>query len=70
VIEQGFLSKLSEEVPCQNFSIAKHISWAETRHATSKEDRDYSLLGVFDVYMSLISGEGGEKAIKTALRGD
>jgi hypothetical protein len=38
--------------------------WAETRETTCKEDKAYSLLGIFDVYMPLIYGEGREKALK------
>jgi len=38
--------------------------WAEKRETTRKEDKAYSLLGIFDVYMPLIYGEGGEKALR------
>jgi hypothetical protein len=34
------------------------MSWAETRQTTREEDMAYSLLGMFDVYMPLIYGEG------------
>lgn len=34
------------------------MSWAETRKTTYEEDIVYSLLGIFDAYMSLIYGEG------------
>jgi hypothetical protein len=34
------------------------MSWAETRKTTYEEDIVYSLLGIFDIYMSLIYGEG------------
>ncbi|KAH6665614.1 kinesin light chain [Halenospora varia] len=37
---------------------------AESRETTCKEDRAYSLLGIFDVNMPLIYGEGKEKALK------
>ena len=37
--------------------------WAETRQTTRKEDIAYSLLGIFDVYMPLIYGEGRENAV-------
>jgi hypothetical protein len=38
--------------------------WAEQRQTTRKEDQAYSLLGIFDVNMPLIYGEGREKAMK------
>jgi hypothetical protein len=39
------------------------MSWAETRQTTREEDMAYSLLGIFDVYMPLIYGEGRENAV-------
>ena len=38
--------------------------WAENRETTRKEDKAYSLLGIFDVHMPLIYGEGRENAFK------
>ena len=40
------------------------MKWAESRETTRKEDIAYSLLGIFDVNMPLIYGEGREKALK------
>ena len=45
------------------FSITERMSWAETRQTTREEDMAYSLLGIFDVYMPLIYGEGRENAV-------
>jgi hypothetical protein len=45
-----------------NFSVTERISWSENRETTRKEDIAYSLLGIFDVNMPLIYGEGREKA--------
>ncbi|KAJ2901017.1 hypothetical protein MKZ38_002143 [Zalerion maritima] len=39
-------------------SIAQRMSWAAQRRTTRVEDRAYSLLGIFDVNMPLIYGEG------------
>lgn len=44
------------------FSISERMSWAERRHTTIEEDEIYSLLGIFNVSMSLIYGEGRDKA--------
>ncbi|KAI0644847.1 heterokaryon incompatibility protein-domain-containing protein [Trametes meyenii] len=45
-------------------SIAKRMSWAAGRETTRDEDRAYSLMGLFDVHMPIIYGEGGEKAFR------
>ncbi|KJK63786.1 Uncharacterized alpha/beta hydrolase domain DUF2235 [Aspergillus parasiticus SU-1] len=45
----------------QDFSIAKRMSWASRRHTTRIEDVAYCLMGIFDVNMPLLYGEG-EKA--------
>jgi hypothetical protein len=42
-------------------SIARRMSWAASRRTTRIEDRAYSLMGIFDVNMPLLYGEG-EKA--------
>ncbi|RDW56928.1 HET-domain-containing protein [Coleophoma crateriformis] len=59
-----------------DFSIQERMSWIENRSTTKKEDKAYSLLGIFDVSMAPIYGEGEEKAfqrlrekIKQALKG-
>jgi hypothetical protein len=44
--------------PLSNFSIADRMSWAAKRMTTRDEDKAYFLLGIFDVYMPLIYGEG------------
>src|SRR6202012_3687694 len=47
-----------------DFGIPERMSWVENRETTRKEDEAYSLLGIFDVYMPLIYGEGRENAFK------
>jgi hypothetical protein len=39
-------------------SVAARMSWAANRQTTRTEDVAYSLLGIFDVNMPLIYGEG------------
>jgi hypothetical protein len=39
------------------------MSWAEQRKTTCKEDKAYSLLGIFNISMPIIYGEGREKAL-------
>lgn len=43
-------------------SVAQRMSWAAHRDTKREEDLAYCLLGVFDVSMSMIYGEGGDKA--------
>jgi hypothetical protein len=49
------------------FSVTERFKWAEKRQTTREEDWAYSLLGIFNVYMPLIYGEGGDNA-STRLR--
>ncbi|KAI8943117.1 hypothetical protein NX059_001148 [Plenodomus lindquistii] len=42
-------------------SVAERMSWAAHRESTRLEDTAYSLLGIFDIHMPLLYGEG-EKA--------
>jgi len=46
------------------FSVDERFSWIERRQTRREEDKAYSLLGIFDIYMSLIYGEGEENAFK------
>jgi hypothetical protein len=47
----------------QSFSVAERMSWTATRQTTRIEDISYSLLGIFNVNMPLLYGEGA-KAFK------
>ncbi|KIX97824.1 uncharacterized protein Z520_06602 [Fonsecaea multimorphosa CBS 102226] len=40
------------------FSVAQRMAWASSRITTRKEDIAYSLLGIFDVNMPMLYGEG------------
>lgn len=46
------------------FSIEERMSWANHRQATRDEDHAYALLGIFDVYMPPIYGEGRRHALR------
>ncbi|KAJ3498013.1 hypothetical protein NLG97_g1446 [Lecanicillium saksenae] len=45
-------------------SIAERMSWASARQTTRPEDTAYSLLGIFNVYMPLLYGEGKQSFIR------
>ncbi|KAM5545091.1 hypothetical protein V8D89_001202 [Ganoderma adspersum] len=44
--------------PLDTFSVAQRLSWAAYRETTRVEDRAYSLLGLFDINMPTLYGEG------------
>ena len=50
------------DVAMESISVARRMSWAANRNTTRAEDMAYCLLGIFDVNMPLLYGEGGEKA--------
>lgn len=47
-----------------DFSVKERMGWASNRQTTREEDKVYSLLGIFDIHMPLIYGEGYKKAFK------
>ena len=46
------------------FSVEERMSWTADRETTIEEDKAYCLLGIFDVYLPLIYGEGAEHAFR------
>ena len=60
----GIPSKALRRGSLAEFSVAERLSWAETRQTTHEEDMAYSLLGIFDIHMPLIYGEGKDGAFK------
>ncbi|KAM3561804.1 hypothetical protein ARSEF4850_003037, partial [Beauveria asiatica] len=46
------------------FTVPERMAWIDDRETTRKEDKAYSLLGIFDVQMPLLYGEGRERAFK------
>ncbi|KAI1111210.1 HET-domain-containing protein [Nemania sp. NC0429] len=49
---------LSKEKKLSEYSIAQRMSWAAERRTTRDEDIAYSLLGMFNINMPLLYGEG------------
>jgi hypothetical protein len=49
--------------PLSQFSVKDRMSWAEKRQTKREEDEAYCLLGIFDIHMPLIYGEGRIKAL-------
>ena len=48
--------------PLSQFGVDERLSWTEKRETKREEDAAYCLLGLFDIHMPLIYGEGREKA--------
>jgi hypothetical protein len=58
----GIPSKALQESPLSHFTVSARMSWAENRETKRKEDKAYSLMGIFGIYMPLLYGEGRENA--------
>ncbi|KAI0508751.1 HET-domain-containing protein [Xylaria bambusicola] len=43
---------------CSNSSVAQRMSWAAGRQTSRREDEAYCLMGIFDVNMPMLYGEG------------
>ncbi len=54
---------LTNQLSLGKMSVARRISWAAERETTRVEDRAYSLLGIFDLNMPTLYGEG-ERAFR------
>jgi hypothetical protein len=50
--------------PLSHFNIDQRMKWSEGRKTTRQEDLAYSLLGIFDIQMTLYYGEGRERAFE------
>ncbi|KAK7179092.1 hypothetical protein DPSP01_014134 [Paraphaeosphaeria sporulosa] len=59
----GIAVKALRRGPLSQFSKDERLSWAAKRRTTREEDRAYCLLGIFDIYMPLIYGEGRKNAL-------
>ena len=50
--------------PLSNFSFDERVLWARNRGTKREEDLAYSLLGIFDISIPVIYGEGKENAFR------
>ena len=60
----GIPMKALRGQPLGSFSAPARFAWAENRETTEEEDAAYCLLGIFDVFMPLMYGEGEGNALK------
>ena len=59
----GITPQALQGSPMSYFSVDTRMSWAAKRETKREEDASYSLLGIFDIHMPLIYGEGWRKAL-------
>jgi hypothetical protein len=57
------LEALQGQSPSE-FSVEERFLWVEKRQTTKEEDKAYCLLGIFNVFLPLIYGEGQLNAIR------
>jgi hypothetical protein len=60
----GISLQVLQGSPVKEISAEQRFDWAKDRRTKREEDEAYSLLGIFDVQMPLIYGEGRSKAMK------
>lgn len=53
---------LSGDISTQEVSVANRMRWASKRKTTRQEDMAYCLMGLFNVNMPLLYGEGGARS--------
>ncbi|OCK72917.1 HET-domain-containing protein [Lepidopterella palustris CBS 459.81] len=58
----GIPVKVLQGSPLSQFTVEERMSWAAKRRTKRNEDEAYCLLGIFDIFMPLLYGEGREKA--------
>ena len=59
----GIAAQALQGGPLSQFTINERMTWAAKRETKREEDMAYSLLGIFDIHMPLIYGEGRKKAL-------
>ncbi|KAF1972363.1 HET-domain-containing protein, partial [Bimuria novae-zelandiae CBS 107.79] len=60
----GIPVKVLQGESLSDCSVTERFSWAAKRQTTRAEDESYCLLGIFDIQMPLLYGEGRQKAMK------
>ena len=63
-IDEGILSSINPGSLLPEIPIARRMSWAANRQTSRVEDKAYSLLGLFDVNIPMLYGEGERAFIR------
>jgi hypothetical protein len=59
----GIAVSALQGAPLSQFGVDERLQWGKNRQTMRKEDKAYSLLGIFDVHIPLIYGEGEDNAL-------
>ncbi|KAF2726442.1 HET-domain-containing protein, partial [Polyplosphaeria fusca] len=60
----GISSQALQGTSLHRFSVETRLSWADRRQTKREEDRAYAFLGIFEVHLPLLYGEGEENAFR------
>lgn len=60
----GIPIKALQGQPLSDYNVSERLAWAKNRKTTRKEYEAYCLLGIFDIYLSLIYGEGSNAFVR------
>jgi hypothetical protein len=60
----GISERALQGHPLERFPISTRMAWAANRQTTEEEDGAYCLLGIFNIFMPLIYGEGKDSALR------
>jgi ankyrin repeat protein len=60
----GIAAPVLQGLPLSQFSVEERMSWQSKRETTIEEDQAYCLMGIFEIYLPVIYGEGVENAFK------
>jgi len=60
----GISLEALQGTPLHHFSVEMRLSWADRRNTKREEDKAYALLGICDVHLPLIYGEGEKNAFR------
>lgn len=64
----GIPARALQGFPLNQFEVEERMLWMRERVTKREEDMAYSLLGIFDVYIPLIYGEGRDNALSRLLK--
>jgi hypothetical protein len=60
----GIPARALQGSPLSSLSVTERLVWAEKRETSREEDKAYSLLGIFNIQIPVLYGEGRESAFK------
>lgn len=63
-IKPSYVLEDRYEIQKHGFSVAQRMSWVSTRRTSRNEDMAYCLMGLFEVNMPILYGEGSKKAFR------